>query len=244
MIVIPAIDIRDGKVVRLTQGKFDEMKIYANDPVETAKRWKTAGATFLHVVDLDGAHSGEIKNLDTIAAIMKSVDIPVQVGGGIRTTAAIESVLSIGAARVVLGTKAVEDPGFIKEAIEQWKAQIAVSIDCTHGIVAEKGWTTLSGKKGLDVAKELESLGLRTVIYTDIARDGMLGGPNINSIRALLSAVTIPVIASGGISSIDDIMRLRDLTPREPAGVIVGKALYENKIYLRDAIELCAKKGQ
>lgn len=242
MIVIPAIDIKDGKVVRLSQGKFHEITIYSDDPVTIAKRWEKVGAPWLHVVDLDGAEKGEIKNFPIIAEIVKVVKIPVQMGGGIRTADDIEKLLSSGIRRVILGTKVVEDKVFLKKIIEQWADRVIVSLDCSRGIVAEKGWTSLSNLKATNFAKELEDLGLNTLIYTDITRDGTMQGPNINGINEILNSVNIPVIASGGVASLEDIKKLKALGPKKLMGVIIGKALYEGQFYLKDAIDLCLQK--
>ena len=243
MIVIPAIDIKDGKVVRLSQGKFDEVTIYSSDPVAIAQKWETNGAAWLHVVDLDGAEKGRVKNLDIIAQIVKSVKIPIQMGGGIRTRNDIEKLLSFGVTRVILGTKVVEDKEFFKSVLHDLPNRVIVSLDCSRGMVTQKGWTSVSNLKATDFAKELEALGLSCLIYTDIARDGTLRGPNLDSIKKLLEVVKIPVISSGGISALEDIAKLKALEPQGLMGVIVGKALYERSFYLKDAIALCSQKG-
>lgn len=242
MIIIPAIDIKAGKVVRLSQGKFHEVTIYSERPTLVAKEWEAAGATLLHVVDLDGAEKGKIENLDIIAGIAKTVNIPIQMGGGIRTKEDIKKVLASGVRRVVLGTKVIEDKEFLKEILSQWGEKILVSLDCSRGIVAKQGWTSVSTLKAEDFAKELASLGLKTLVYTDIARDGTLRGPNIDGIKNILDAVAISVIASGGISELSDIKKLVDLNAAHLAGVIVGKALYEHRFSLQDAIKLCSQK--
>jgi len=242
MIIIPAIDIKGGKVVRLSQGKFHEVTIYSSDPVGIAKKWENAGASFIHVVDLDGAEQGSMQNYDVITQIAQAVEIPIQMGGGIRTTDDITKLIHNGVSRVVVGTQAVQNRDFIAEILKKWKGQIAVSLDCSRGIVAEQGWTTVSKLKATDLAKELEGLGLKHLIYTDIARDGMLTGPNINGIKEMLNATDISIIASGGIASLDDISKLAELEANGLAGVIVGKALYENRFYLRDAIDLCSQQ--
>ena len=243
MIVIPAIDIKDGKIVRLSQGKFDEMTIYSTDPVGVAKRWEATGASWLHVVDLDGAEKGAMKNFNIIDEIAKAVKIPIQVGGGIRTDEDIEKLLNHGIARVILGTKVIEDREFLKKILLKWSNRIMVSLDCSRGFVAQKGWTSLTNLKATDFAKELETLGLCHLIYTDIARDGTMIGPNIKNIKELLDVVRIPVICSGGISDLGDIVKLKQLEPNGLMGVIVGKALYERRLYLKDAIDLCLQKG-
>lgn len=243
MIVFPAIDIKEGKVVRLSQGKFQEITIYSIDPVSIAKKWETIGASWLHVVDLDGAEKGEMKNLSIITEIAKLVKIPIQVGGGIRTIADIEKLLAAGVNRIILGTKVIEDKTFLKKILDQWSNRVMVSLDCSRGIVAQKGWTSLSTLKATDFAKELEALGVSYLIYTDIARDGTLKGPNVKSIQEILAAVSIPVIASGGVSAIEDIATLKNLNAPNLMGVIVGKAIYEGRLYLKDAIDLCSQKG-
>lgn len=240
MIIIPAIDIKEGKVVRLSQGKFHEMTIYSNEPVKTAKEWEAAGATLLHVVDLDGAQKGQITNFSIIAKIVKSIRIPIQAGGGVRTSEDIENLFSAGVNRVILGTKVVEDVEFLKKALAHWSDKIAVSLDCSHGIVSQKGWTAISNFKATEFAQKLQDLGLRRLIYTDIVRDGTLMGPNVKGIMDILDAVKIPIIASGGISQLGDIEKLLALKSKGLAGVIVGKALYEQRFKLKDAIELCS----
>jgi phosphoribosylformimino-5-aminoimidazole carboxamide ribotide isomerase len=242
MIVIPAIDIKEGKVVRLSQGKFNEVTIYSDNPAETAKHWEIAGASLLHVVDLDGAEHGEMRNVGWIEQIIKAIKIPIQVGGGIRTKQDIERLLASGVSRVILGTKVVEDREFLKEILSQWQKKITVSLDCARGVVTQRGWTSVSQLKATDFAKELQLLGLQQLIYTDISRDGMLMGPNIKTIREFLQSVSIPVIASGGISQLEDITNLKKLTSFGLCGVIVGKALYERRLYLKDAIEICSRK--
>lgn len=239
MILFPAIDIQNGKVVRLIQGKFDQVTEYSHDPVSVAKQWEAQGAQWLHVVDLDGAKSGEIKNKDIILKVARSVKIPVQMGGGIRTKEEIAMLIEGGIARVVLGTKAIEDTTFLVDILGSWNEKIAVSLDCSGGFVAQHGWTMTSQIKATDLAKELELLGLKYLIYTDIARDGMLSGPNYEGLKALLDATRIPVIASGGIANLDDIIRLKSLESRGVIGAITGKAIYEGKLDLKKALALC-----
>ena len=242
MIVIPAIDIKDGKVVRLSQGKFNEVTIYSDNPVEIAKRWETAGASLLHVIDLNGAEHGEIKNFVHIEQIVKSVKIPVQVGGGIRSKEDVEKLFSSGVARVILGTKSVEDRQFLRDLLKKWREKIIVSLDCSRGVITKDGWTSVSKLKATEFAKELQNLGLAQLIYTDITRDGMMMGPNISAIREIIQTVTIPVIASGGVSQLEDIVNLKKLASFGLYGVIVGKALYERRLYLKDALDICSRK--
>ncbi len=239
MILFPAIDIKNGKVVRLSQGKFHEVTIYSNDPVATAKNWQSLGARWLHVIDLDGAQTGEMKNISIIHEIAKAVTIPIQVGGGIRSEEQITKLLSSNINRIILGTRVIEDKVFCKKILNHWQNRIIVSIDASRGIVAQKGWSSLSTLKATDFAKELESFGLTTLIYTDIARDGTLKGPNIPAISEILSAVKIPVIASGGVSSLEDLKQLKKLEPKGLAGAIVGKAIYESHIDIQQANQLC-----
>ncbi len=242
MIIFPAIDIKDGKVVRLSQGKFHEITIYSDDPVSIGKRWESEGASWLHVVDLDGAEQGQIKNFSIIAEIVKTVNIPVQMGGGVRTVEDIDRLLSAGIQRVILGTKVIEDREFLKSILGRWAGRVIVSLDCSRGIVAQKGWTSLSNLKSTDFAKELEKIGLDTLVFTDIARDGTMKGPNINSIKEILNSVSIPVIASGGVSSLEDITKLKSIGPRKLMGAIVGKAIYEGQFELKDALNICSRK--
>ncbi|MDP8265088.1 MAG: 1-(5-phosphoribosyl)-5-[(5-phosphoribosylamino)methylideneamino]imidazole-4-carboxamide isomerase [Candidatus Aceula lacicola] len=239
MIIIPAIDLKDRKVVRLTQGKFDQKTEYNQDPVDVAKKWQECGAQLIHVVDLDGAEKGASENFDIIKKIQESVDIPIEVGGGIRDQETVERFINIGVSRVILGTKAVEDFDFVKDVLLRWGDQIAISLDCANGMVATKGWTEISSVKGKDLAQKLEQAGLKMLIYTDIARDGALVGPNIKQVKEILNTVNIPVIASGGVSNLDDIKNLLSIKTDNFFGVIIGKALYEENLDLEKAISLC-----
>lgn len=249
MIVIPAIDIKDGKVVRLVQGDFNKVTDYLLDPVEVAKEWEKQGAQRLHVVDLDGAKTGQLTNSGIIHDIANAVKIPVQVGGGIRNEMLVEMLLgsevlrSMKVERVILGTSAALDKNNkeFQKIIEKWKDRVAVSIDCKEGFVALRGWTEKSTVKGLDLAKEMESIGVKRLIYTDIARDGMLTGPNFEGLKEILKAVKIPVIASGGVASIDDIKKLIKISAEHKnlEGVITGKAIYEGKLNFEEATKLC-----
>jgi phosphoribosylformimino-5-aminoimidazole carboxamide ribotide isomerase len=243
MIIFPAIDIKGGKVVRLLQGKFDKVTEYSGDPVAMAKLWEGKGARWLHVVDLDGAQTGEMQNMETVLQIARSVHIPVQVGGGIRKKDDIQKLLDSDIARVILGTKAVERPGII----EAFPAErIAVSLDCSNGKVTTKGWTSVADINAHDFADELiRNYGLQYLIYTDIKTDGMLKGPNFKALEKLLDAITISVIASGGIADLEDIKKLLLLSKKRPQliGVITGKAIYEGTLDLEGAIRACSPKG-
>lgn len=241
MIIFPAIDIKEGKVVRLIQGKFDQVTDYGLDPVTVAQEWESQGAQWLHVVDLDGAQTGEPKNFETIFKIVKKVKIPVQAGGGIRQEKIVEQLLQANVARVVLGTKAIENLDFLKEVIKLYGNKIAVSLDCSQGFVQTKGWTQGSNVQAVSFCGQLEKIGLQCLVYTDISRDGMLQGPNFTGLAELLSKTKISVIASGGVSSLEDIKKLKAMRP-PPMGVIIGKALYEGKINLKEAIGVCSQK--
>jgi len=238
MMIFPAIDIKDGKVVRLARGKFDQVTEYDLDPPAVVRRWRDLGAQWLHVVDLDGALNGRIINWDTIEAILESVSIPIQIGGGIRFAEDISRLMCMGARRVILGTKAIIDPDFLKQMIKVWGDQIAVSVDAANGRVTKLGWTETTDIKAVDFAKNMQDLGLKCLIFTDIARDGMLTGPNLESLEEILDAVDIPVISSGGISNIDDLKHLKAFESKGLAGVIIGKALYEGTLDLKDALAL------
>jgi phosphoribosylformimino-5-aminoimidazole carboxamide ribotide isomerase len=237
MLIYPAIDLKDGCVVRYVQGKLDK-KVYSRDPVKTAKHWVKQGAEVLHVVDLDGAFSGVQKNIGVVREITKNVDVPVQFGGGMRSMPAIQKALDFGAWRVVLGTKAAEDSAFLKKALKKFGNKIIVSLDAREGKVLTKGWQ--SAHKGLDATKfalSLKALGFKEIIYTDTSKDGMLSGPNIKSIKGLLTDTGLHVIASGGISALEDIYKLKMLEKKGVSGVIVGKALYEGRFTLKEALK-------
>lgn len=229
MLIYPAIDIRDGKCVRLTQGNFDAEKIYFERPQEVAKMWEDKGAKILHIVDLDGALKGRSKNLDVIHEIIKTVNIPLQVGGGIRSIATIEELMKMGVDRVILGTKALQDKEMVQKALELYGGKIVVGIDAKEGYVAVNGWTKTSDVTAIDFALEMESMGVETIVYTDISRDGMLQGPNFKGISELKQRVGIDIIASGGVATMEDVHLLSHIGV---AGVIIGKALYEGRIDL------------
>lgn len=237
MLIIPAIDIKDGKCVRLKQGRMDQETVYSDSPLDMAKRWRDMGAGLIHLVDLDGAVSGRPVNKKIIEDIINNSGASIQVGGGIRDLGLIDSYMGIGAERVVLGTSAIGNPGLLKEAGRRYPMRIAVGIDAVNGMAAIDGWKTVTDRKAIDLAREMEGLDLWAIIYTDINRDGMLTGPNINEIAGMAKNSKIPVIASGGVSNIDDIKRLKGIRP-ELRGVIIGKALYSGSLDLREAIAL------
>lgn len=235
MNIIPAIDILDGRCVRLYQGDYEQTEVFNDNPVDVAKRWVDEGATRLHLVDLDGAKAGQPINQKTIAEIVKAVDIPVQIGGGLRNYSAVASVLALGVKQAILGTVAIEQPELISQLCQEFPGQIIVGIDARNGKVATKGWLETSEVLATDLASQMAELKVAAVIYTDIHRDGTLQGPNLEALRELATGVNIPVIASGGISSITDLLSLLALEPIGVEGVIVGRALYTGDISLKEA---------
>ena len=238
MKVIPAIDIKGGRVVRLAQGNYAKETVYPESPLDIAKKWDGCGAGIIHIVDLDGALEGKLRNEETVRRIAAEVKADIELGGGIRDEATIESVLAAGVDKVVLGTSAL-DEGFVKRMGWRFGKKIIVGIDAKDGIVRTKGWTQKTNFKAVDFVKRLEDTGIGGIIYTDISRDGMLEGPNIPELEAMLKATSIGVIASGGVSTLEDITELKGLESRGLVGVIIGKALYEGRIDLREAIQLC-----
>ncbi len=238
MLIIPAIDLKEGKCVRLEQGLMDKATIYSIDPATTAKHWESQGAELLHVVDLDGAFAGAPKNLSAITAIRSAVKMPIEVGGGIRDMAMIRRLVSIGIDRIILGTAAIVNPSFVQAACTVFPEKIIVGIDAKDGMVAIKGWAEVTTVKAIDLAKQMQDYGVIAVIYTDIRRDGMLSGPNIEATRALAESLDIPVIASGGVSSVKDIQALLDIQHSGVQGVVVGKSIYGGSLNLKQAIAL------
>ncbi len=238
MIILPAIDLKEGKCVRLEQGLMDKDTVYNDNPGEQARLWQEQGGEFLHIVDLDGAFAGVPKNKAAIEAIVKAIDIPSELGGGIRDMQTIEAYLELGIDRVILGTVAKENPALVEEACKAFPGQIVVGIDAKDGLVAVRGWADVTEKKATEMAKEMEAFGVEAIIYTDIARDGMMQGPNIEATKALAESINIPVIASGGLSTLDDIRRLMAIEASGVTGVITGKAIYSGAIDLREAVAL------
>lgn len=239
MIIYPAIDIKGGRCVRLTQGRADQETVYADRPEEVAAGFRAAGSAWVHVVDLDGAFAGEPQNLAAVQAIA-AVGLKVQLGGGLRTRAAVERALGFGVARVVIGTRAAESEAFVGELVQAFGDKIAVGIDAKNGQVAVKGWVATANLSALALAQRMDALGVRTLIHTDIGTDGMLTGPNYSAQEAMLRAGKFHVIASGGVSRREDVAKLAELARRHANldGVIVGKALYEKRVDLPDLLAL------
>ena len=236
MILYPAIDIFDGKCVRLSQGKFDQATVYFDDPLDAAKKWADLGAKWLHVVDLNGAKEGNPVNLKPIEQIMTGIDLPVQIGGGIRNQDTAEIFLTMGAGRIVLGSVAIEDPDLVEILCVKYEDRIAVGIDAKNGMVAIHGWSDVSDKEAVPLAQHFEGIGVGTIIYTDISRDGMMTGPNWEGLEKMAHSVGVHLVASGGISSMEDVKKLKGM---DMGGAILGRALYENKIDLKEALALC-----
>ncbi len=234
MRIYPAIDIKDGNCVRLLQGRFSDVTVYGKNPAEMAKKWEEQGGEFIHVVDLDGALKGNGANAQKIKEICESVSVPVQTGGGIRTMEDIKTKLSYGINRVIIGTKAVSNPEFIKEAVEKYGDKIVIGIDAKDGMVAVEGWEKTSDFTAIEFAKMMVDMGVKTIVYTDISTDGTLAGPNVEAMREMAAAVDADIIASGGIGSIEHIKSLADTGVE---GVIVGRALYTGNVELKDAIK-------
>ncbi|UCG10972.1 MAG: 1-(5-phosphoribosyl)-5-[(5-phosphoribosylamino)methylideneamino]imidazole-4-carboxamide isomerase [Deltaproteobacteria bacterium] len=236
MLIIPAIDLKEGKCVRLERGVMSTATVYSDDPATTAQRWQADGAQWLHVVDLDGAFAKQPKNREAIATIVRSVEIPVQVGGGVRTLETISTYLDLGVQRVILGTVAHSQPDLLIQACERFAGQIVLGIDSRQGRVAVEGWSQTTKIRSAELASRFDGLPLAAIIYTDISRDGMETGPNVEATWQLAKAVSIPVIASGGVGRIQHIQALLQLEPDGVVGVIVGRALYAGSFELAEAI--------
>lgn len=235
MIILPAIDLKDGKCVRLRQGKAEDVTVYGDDPEAQAKRWADEGGRELHVVDLDGAFAGSPRHAAVIAKIIKAFGGPVEVGGGLRTPDALRAVIEAGAARAIIGSAALEDPEFLAQAIELYGERIAVGIDAKNGLVQTRGWVETTRAKATDLAEAVAKAGVKTVIYTDIATDGMLGGPNLTQMAAICDAApTCAITASGGVSSPYDVENLKALERANLSAAIVGKALYDGRTTLKE----------
>jgi phosphoribosylformimino-5-aminoimidazole carboxamide ribotide isomerase len=236
--IYPAIDIRGGKCVRLLQGDYSKETVFHENPVEVARQWEASGAGWIHLVDLDGAREGRPVNDAIIGEIARSVGIPVQVGGGLRSMDHLETLIGAGVSRVILGTAAIEDRPFVEEALRVYGEKVAIGIDARNGYVATRGWLETSEVKAEELAVRLAGLGARTFIFTDISRDGMMKGPNVDAIVALARACGQTVIASGGVSGYEDVRRLAEHAADGVAGAIIGKALYTGAIRLDEALKL------
>lgn len=245
MIVIPAIDLKDGKVVRLVRGDFSAQIDYGNDPVAVAQRWAQLGAERLHVVDLDGALTGTPRHLEVIGKIAKTVGVPVQTGGGLRTAEALKNTIDAGVAQVIIGTKAAVDEAFVTNAVKAHGEKIAAAVDVRDGRVAVEGWIRQEWIKAEPLVQRLIAQGVKTIIYTDASRDGTMSGPAIEGLKSVLQAAggKARIVASGGISSLEDLAKLKELEPLGLWGAITGRALYDGKIDLKEALRLCSPKG-
>lgn len=237
MIVLPAIDLLDGKVVRLAQGRREQVTVYSTDPVAVAQRWAQAGAAWLHVVDLNGAFDGAYTNLPVAQRIIASCGISVELSGGIRTRETLAQTIELGASRVVLGTKACEEPAFVEAAAKAHGSKIAVAIDAKAGQVVSRGWVSATTLTPAALAKQMAGLGVQTIICTDVSRDGMMQGPNLSLLGEVLDAAKVSLIASGGIASLADLQQLKTLESRGVIGAIIGKALYEGALDAAEAIQ-------
>ena len=241
MLIIPAVDIKNGKCVRLLQGRMDDETVYSDDPRAMAAKWTRLGAQRIHVIDLDGAFAKVPQNTESIRKILQTVKVPIQLGGGIRTEETVRMYLEMGVKRVIIGTGAIKEPDFVKKVCKTYPGQIVVGIDARNGKVAIDGWTQTTRIEAMELAKKFEDCGVAAINFTDIHRDGMQTGPNLDATLRLAEAVSIPVVASGGVSSIEDIKNLLPLETAGVAGVIIGKALYSGKLDLKEALDLTAK---
>jgi len=242
MIVIPAIDLKGGKCVRLLQGRMEDATIYSDSPGDMARHWESMGAELLHVVDLDGAFAGAQRNLESVKAILASIKMPIELGGGIRDLPTIDRLLDMGVSRVILGTAALEVPGLLMLACKKYPGRIIAGIDAKDGMVAVRGWGDVSKVTVFDLARRMEDARVRAIIYTDISRDGMLTGNNLDATKRLAEKVSVPIIASGGVKDLSDIASLMEIESVGIEGVITGQAIYTGSLDLKEAIAL-TKKG-
>lgn len=244
MIVIPAIDLKDGKCVRLAQGDFRRVTVYSEDPLETAERWRAQGAERIHVVDLDGSLAGSPRNRTVIVEMVKALPVPVELGGGIRDMDTVDYYIGHGVQWVILGTAALKNEDFVREACRRYMGRIIIGIDARDGLVAVQGWTEKTSETATDIARRYEEHQPAAIVYTDIRRDGMESGVNIEATRMLAESVRVPVIASGGVAGMADIERVMNIEPAGVMGVIVGKALYTGGLSLEAAIERTGRRGE
>ena len=243
MNIIPAIDIINRKVVRLERGEFGKVKVYSENPVLVAKKWEELGARLLHIVDLEGARLGKPVNTDVINEIIRNIKIPVELGGGLREKGHIQTAFNIGARFVILGTSGIKDEALCRSLVEKYKEKIIFSVDVKDGKVAVEGWKEVSEKDAVEYIKKVERLGAKKVIYTDISRDGMMTGPNLEALKSILQSTSLKITVSGGISSIEDIRALKELEKDGLEAVIVGKAIYEGKLDLKNALKEASNVG-
>ena len=242
MLIIPAVDIKNGKCVRLLQGRMEDETVFSDDPAGMARKWARAGAELIHVIDLDGAFEKSPKNIDAIKNIIKTVDTPIQLGGGIRNEQTIRKFLEMGVNRVIIGTEAIKNPAFVEQMARTFPGRIVVGIDARNGFVAIEGWTETTQIKAIELAKKFQNCGVAAINFTDIHRDGMQTGPNIEETRRLAEAINIPVVASGGVSTIKDIQNLLPLESCGVTGVITGKALYSGTLDFAQAVSMAQSK--
>jgi phosphoribosylformimino-5-aminoimidazole carboxamide ribotide isomerase len=242
MLIIPAVDIKEGRCVRLLQGREDSETVFGDDPSAMAVRWEADGAQLLHVVDLDGAFKKSPQNVEAVRRIVDSVTIPVQLGGGIRNLETVSMFLNLGVERVIIGTESVRNPGLVEEACQAFPGRIIVGIDARAGMVAIEGWTETTERYAVDVAKHFDGFGLAGIVFTDIHKDGMQSGPNIMETKRLAESVSTPIIASGGVNDIGDIKALLAIEAAGVMGVITGRALYEGTLSLKDALAVARAK--
>ena len=243
MLVLPAIDLKGGKCVRLLQGEMGTAKIYSDSPEETAQKWQSLGAKMLHIVDLDGAMAGEPRNLGAISRILQAIEIPIELGGGIRDEEVVADYLQLGVSKVILGTAACQDHEMLRRVCTAFPGRIAVGIDARGGFVAVQGWQKVTELKAMDLAKELEDAGASHIIYTDIARDGALSGPNLGATAQLAEAASIPVVLSGGMHNYEDLAAAAKLEEKGVRAVILGRSIYEGTIDLAEAVKQVQKEG-
>jgi phosphoribosylformimino-5-aminoimidazole carboxamide ribotide isomerase len=242
MIIIPAVDIKNGRCVRLVQGRMEDETVFSDDPAAMALKWSQAGAELIHVIDLDGAFDQRPRNIEAIKKILQTVDTPIQLGGGIRNEQTVRAFLDMGVSRVIIGTEAIKDPEFVEQSAGCYPGRIVVAIDARDGRVAIEGWTETTRIMAVDLAKRFENCGVAAINFTDIYRDGMQTGPNIEQTRRLAQAVNIPVVASGGVATIEDIQNLLPLEAVGVIGVITGKALYSGALDFKEALAAAQSK--
>jgi phosphoribosylformimino-5-aminoimidazole carboxamide ribotide isomerase len=244
MLIIPAVDIKSGRCVRLLQGRQDSETVFGDDPSAMAARWEAEGAQLLHVVDLDGAFKKRPQNMEAVKRIVDSVNIPIQLGGGIRNMETVSMFLNLGVQRVIIGTEAIRNPNLVEEACRVFPDRIIAGIDARDGMVAIEGWTETTEREAIEVARSFEGFGLAGIVFTDIHKDGMQSGPNVKETKKLAESVSTPIIASGGVNDIDDIKALAGIEEAGVVGVITGRALYEGTLVLKDALEVAPRKSQ